>query len=133
MGRGVAARVIAHAGWTADSGVNKGTVKAYPFGGERIQIGGTNMRVPVAGQVISPQLIGHDEQDVLALCHVVCAAGLLRDFEAGGLNNRSPLLAELLNADAGFFCIGRYGNQFILKQGLLQGRITGNFFNGRAQ
>ena len=63
--------VKAHPGWAANWGLNVGLVITDALRGKPVNIGRFEMRMAGATQVIKPQLIAHDEENVaLFSCHL---------------------------------------------------------------
>jgi hypothetical protein len=61
---GVAARVEAHPACAADRRLHIGFTEAHAHFGQPVKIRRVKMRMPRAAQVIEPELVIHDEQDV---------------------------------------------------------------------
>ena len=93
----VAAGVDAGPGRTAQRRLAVGAGEPHPAGGEPVDVRGLQVRVAVAGQVVPPELVAHDEQDVgVVLQRRLQGGELLRrpDPKAGarfeGLGSRWP-------------------------------------------
>ncbi|CAG9204312.1 hypothetical protein PSAB6_230362 [Paraburkholderia sabiae] len=64
-----AAGVIGHARWSANARTDVRVIETHAACGERVDISCAQIRVPVAAEVIAPQLVAHDEKDVSDGCH----------------------------------------------------------------
>ena len=93
MGGDIPARVETHVRWTATGALDKGSVKLHPLLGEIIDIGRFQCWVAVTAQIIGPQLVAHDKEDVSNISHEAnLPGGVVVMTEAADLLGLGPLL-----------------------------------------
>ena len=94
MRRDVAARIETHARWAANGRLTVGVRKPNAARRQFVDVRSTYRRVAGAAQVIEPELVTHDEKDVLSR-HV----GSLPKIEAAHLARLTGVRADIYLCD----------------------------------
>ena len=69
MAMHIAPRIGRHAAGATKWRLDRGAVKANPARGQLVDIGGVQMGMPVATEIIPPQLVEHYEENIFRFPH----------------------------------------------------------------